>query len=823
MFCLREYREPENRLPDLLPWAALVAPGVVLQKSCLLQKTIAFRGPDLASSSDSELHSAVSRLNNALKRLGSGWALFCEAQRFEANDYPDAHWPEGVSLVVDLERRQQFLQAGNHFESSYFLTFVYQLQSGGAKKIEALFFESEEDDSKSRKAVVRDNERDLNFFTSQVKEIVGLMQGVFTEVSELDDDQTLTYLHSTISTNRHFVKSPPIPMYLDALLPDQPFTPGHIPMLGEHFMPTISFTGFPNESFPGLLDDLNHLGVPYRWGTRFIYLSKQDAQKELEKYRKRWWQKRKTIFTLIKEEASQQESALINSAAVNKSADADAALQELGEDLAVYGYMTVTVTVWDRELETAKNKIEMIRNVIQSKGFTVKEETFNSKEAWLGSLPGHVYANVRRPLLHTLNLAHIMPLSATWAGDHVNSHLLKESGVGTSHLLTSTVGQTPFHLNLNVGDVGHTLIVGPTGAGKSTLLCLLELQWLKYPGAQVIIFDKDRSARSATLGVQGNIFEPGNEEAPVAFQPLAGIDKKSEKMWAAEFIVNLLRAQNFKETPEVKKEILSALDNLVSTPRMQRTMTVFCSLVQDVDIRNALLPYTLEGTYGQLFDADHDDLHSSFWTMFEMRSLMDLGEEAIIPALDYLFHRIEGSFDGRPTLLVLDEAWLFLSHPVFVTRIKNWLKTLRKKNAYVVFASQEVADAMDSPIMSTILSACQTKIFLPDEEALSPAMMKMYAELGLSDAEIRIISQAQKKRQYYYRSVKGRRLFDLMLGPVALTFAGMSSEEDHHLMDQLEKEFSGEHFAEELLLRQGLQDAAKLVREFRKSHLLKVA
>jgi len=311
---------------------------------------------------------------------------------------------------------------------------------------------------KSRKAIASDNQRDIENFVKQVAAIVGLMRGVFADVGELDDDQTLTYLHSTISTNRHLVKCPPVPMYLDALLPDQAFTPGHIPMLGDNFIPSISFMGYPSESYPGILDELNHLGIQYRWVTRFIYFSKVNAQKELEKYRKRWWQKRKTIWTMLKEEAAHQESALLNTDAANKAADADAALQELGGDLAAYGYMTTTVTVWDKDLETAKNKISMIRDVIQSKGFTVKEESFNSKETWLGSLPGHVYANIRRPLLHTLNLAHIMPVSATWAGDHVNTHLLERCGCGTTHIVCETVGITSTLIFLKGVDVAQPIL-----------------------------------------------------------------------------------------------------------------------------------------------------------------------------------------------------------------------------------------------------------------------------------------------------------------------------------------------------------------------------
>ncbi len=808
MFSLKEYREPTNRLPDYLPWAALVSPGVVLQKENVLQKTVAFRGPDLASSSRSELVSSVARLNNALKRLGSGWAYFIEAQRFKTEDYPSANWPVPAAWLVDMERKQSFQSKGEHFESCYYLTFVWQMPSDQSKKAERIFY-----DDPDLLVASNDNDRDLEFFEKTVREVLGIMAGVFVEVKELDDDETLTYLHSTISTKRHPIKAPETPMYLDALLPDQAFTVGDIPMLGETFIPTVTISGFPATSLPGLLDDLNHLSIEYRWMTRFIAMDKSDAKTELERYRKRWWSKRKNIWTMIKEEASKQESSLIDNDAANKAADADAALQELGDDVVAFGYFTSTITVSHSNREEALNRIAKVKQVVQSQGFTVKDETLNGKEAWLGSLPGHVYANVRRPILNTLNLAHMMPLSAIWAGCHENKHLKEKTGIGTPHVMCNTTGETPFRLNLNVGDVGHTLIVGPTGSGKSTLLSLLEMQWLRYPNAQVVVFDKDRSARATTLAMGGKVYEPGNENAPVAFQPLGQIDDKSERIWASQFIENLLRCQNFELTPVIKKKIDEALENLSQDEPKNRTLTVFCSVLQDNEARAALRPYTIEGNYGQLFDADHDDMQNARWVMIEMGSLMGMGDEVVVPALDYLFHRVEQMFDGRPVLLVLDEAWLFLSRPVFMGRLKDWLKTLRKKNVYVVFATQEVADAASSPICPTILSACHTKIYLPDEEALTPDMTEAYRRFGLSEAEVYLLSSAQKKRDYYYRSVNGRRMFQLNLGEVALCFAGMSGQDDQKVIDEILAKHGSDRFFEQVLQLKGLKWAVDLLNQ----------
>ncbi|SPD72441.1 CagE TrbE VirB component of type IV transporter system [uncultured Desulfobacterium sp.] len=809
MFRLKEYREPTHRLPDYLPWAGIIAPGVVLQKEAILQKTINFRGPDLGSASRSELVSGIARLNNALKRLESGWAIFSEAQRFTDNNYPASVWPSLAAWLVDTERKHQFKEDGSHFESNYFITFCWKLPSEKQNKALNIFY-NDPNSQEEREKLNDNNTKDLAFFVKKVREISDIMMGVFPHVKELDDDETLTYLHSTISMNRHPVKMPETPFYLDALLPDQAFTPGDIPMLGDYFIPTCTISASPAESFPGILDQLNHTQIEYRWVTRYIALSKADAKAEIEKFRKIWWSKRKSLMTLIKEEATREHSALLDTEAGEKAADADAALVAIGEDLVGFGYMTTTVTTWHKDPEEALRRIQKIKQIIQSNGFTVKEEGLNGQDAWLGSLPGHVWGNVRRPMVNTLNLAHTMPVSAIWAGDFKNEHLEKVCGCGTPHITCSTTGQTPFRLNLNVGDVGHTLIVGPTGAGKSVFLCMLELQWLKYPGARVVIFDKDRSARATTLCVSGNIYEPGNDERPTAFQPFSQIHIESERIWATQYVETIVAIQGLKVTPEIKKEIDASLKNLANAAIGERTFTLFCDLLQLQHIREALRPYTLDGNYGQVFDASKDDLRSGTWQMFEMNDVMSRGPGAIIPTLDYLFHRVEQMMGPGPMLLVLDEAWLFLTHPVFMEKLKNWLKTLRKKNVYVVFATQEVADAAESPIMPTILSACHTKIYLPDEEALTPAMLEAYRAFGLTETEVTLLSNAQKKKDYYYRSVKGRRLFSLNMGDIALAFCAMSSPADHLFLDELERNFKPEEYPIQILKHRRLDWAADL-------------
>jgi type IV secretion system protein VirB4 len=158
---------------------------------------------------------------------------------------------------------------------------------------------------------------------------------------------------------------------------------------------------------------------------------------------------------------------------------------------------------------------------------------------------------------------------------------------------------------------------------------------------------------------------------------------------------------------------------------------------------------------------------------------MTFGKNIVIPVLLFLFRQIEKRLTGRPSLLIIDEAWLALSTPVFAEKIKEWLKVFRKANCAVILATQNVSDVADSPLASAIVESCPTKIFLPNPEARSEHSARFYKEtFGLNDKQIELISAAVRKRQYYLVSPVGRRLFELGLGPVALSFVGVGAKED---------------------------------------------
>ena len=402
----------------------------------------------------------------------------------------------------------------------------------------------------------------------------------------------------------------------------------------------------------------------------------------------------------------------------------------------------------------------------------------------------------------------MMPLSAVWSGPSGDAHL---NGPPLFH--AKTEGSTPFRFSLHVGDVGHTLVVGPTGAGKSVLLALMAMQFRRYPGAQIFAFDFGASMRAAALAMGGDWQDLGTglhaENAAVSLQPLARIDDPAEQAWAAQWVGSILEAEGIRLDPQAKDHLWAALRSLASARPDERTLTGLAVLLQSQVLKQALQPYCVGGAWGRLLDAEAEQLGGAHVQIFETEGLV--GCAAAAPVLAYLFHRIENRLDGSPSLVIIDEGWLVLDSPTFAAQLREWLKTLRKKNASVIFATQSLADIETSAIAPAIIESCPTRIFLANERATEPQISAIYARFGLNARQIEMLARATPKRDYYVQSRRGNRLMDLGLKEVALAFTAASSKSDHLRIDQVLSQPGDEQFAAAWLRACGHDWAADLL------------
>ncbi len=789
MKSIRQYRTQERGFSDLLLYFGLVADGVVQLYDGCLMAAWSYRGPDLQAATNAEMSSVVARLNNVLK-LGTGWMIHVDCTRGSAPGYPEhGAFPSITARVIDDERRQQFTQERAHFESDYVLTLTYRVPDEREEKYKGWLYEGGE------QRVRAPAQRMLEFFTDACARFDDVLGSVVrarrlrtkTEVDEYGSEvkycELCRHVRRTITGEDFPFVLPDLPVYLNKIPATRDFVGGITPRLGNKHIKVVAITGYPKVSQPGMIAALDTLSVEFRWNTRAIILDPEHSKSLLDKERRKWRGKIRSF----RDQILRTQSGAINHDALEMAEQAEQAMGVASAGNVYFCLYACNVVVMNESLDKAEEDANAVAKLIKTLGFDCFVESINAIEAWRGTLPGDGYRNVRRVVLHTLNMADLLPTTSVFAGEKENpSPLMPAHSPPLFHAATS--GSTPFRFTPHVGDLGHQLNIGPTGAGKSTLLGLKVAQWFRYAGAQVFAFDKGYSLQTLAMACGGDFYDIGGEEGEdghsigSGFAPLENIDTDADIAWATDYLADLCAMSGVNEgriTSKHKKAITDALRVLSQSTRKgagQRSLTNFAGTVQDEDVRDGLHPYTLSGPYGVFLDAERDSLLDSRFMVFEMEHLMALGPQAVVPVLLYLFRRIELRLDGSPTLIPLDESWVMLDNPLFKARIREWLKTFRRKNAVVDLYTQGVTDISGSSIKDVLIESCPTKIYLPNPEANTPNIRTVYEQMGFNGKEIELISTATPKRHYYVTSPLGKRLITLGLGPVALAFVGVNGK-----------------------------------------------
>jgi type IV secretion/conjugal transfer VirB4 family ATPase len=747
------------------------------------------------------------RVNQALARLGTGWMLHVDAVRCPANPYSArklSHFPDRVSLAIDEERRAFFEEPGAAYESRFVLCVSYLPPDGAVKKLSEIIYDDDqfERDPKVEAAnTLALFERELAALEDRLSSSFKLRRlGPRKEITEdgrkVVYDDLLSHLQYCVTGIRQPIQLPQTPIYLDAIIGGQELHGGVLPRIGRNFLQIVAIEGFPADSFAGMLTSLGELAIGYRWNTRYIFLEGWEALSHIERFRKKW--KQQVIPFLA--QVLNLKTDNINEDAASMVTDASAAKLGISGGAVSAGYYTANLLFFDEDRAQVEHCARQAEKVINNLGFTARIETINTMDAWLGSLPGHGVENVRRPLINTMNLADLLPVSSIWTGEQkAPCPFYPEGSPPLMHVLTT--GSTPFALNLHVRDVGSAFVAGPTGFGKSTLLGILAAQARRYPGMTLYCFDKGMSMYTYCKAAGGTHYNIAGDDDALSFCPLQYLDSDSDRSWSAQWLEQICALNGLVVTPAQRNEIARSVKSLYQ--RRHTSLSDFCSTVQDKTIREILNEYTLDGSMGRLFDAEQDTLALDGFSVFEVEELMNLAPKYGLPILLYLFRRIERSLRGQPAAIFLDEAWIMLSHPVFRDKIKEWLRVLRKANCLVVMATQSLSEAVNSGIIDIIKDSTATKIFLPNPNAHDTDSGALYRRFGLNDREIEIIAGATPKRQYYYKTDEHQRIFDLALGPLALAFVGISDKESVSQVKKCQQQF-GDDWLDEWLSRRGL-------------------
>lgn len=460
---------------------------------------------------------------------------------------------------------------------------------------------------------------------------------------------------------------------------------------GSDFASIISLKDYPDATSPGLLDGL--LRLPYE-----MVVTETFAPQERTTARER-------MDLALRRLRSADEEAQA------ERADMMAARDALGHGSVGFGDHHLSVLVRDSELPSLDDAAAAAAAALADSGAIAVREDTNLEPAFWGQFPGNEGFIVRRAMISTANMASFSSLHGFALGQAEGNHW------GDAVTLLQTTSSTPFFFNFHHGDLGNFTVIGPSGSGKTVVMNFLAAQAQKF-NPRTILFDKDRGAELFIRGI-GGTYDRIASGMPTGFNPLLLPDSPSNRAFLRDWFSVLLKADGPEEDATIASAVDAAYMNDPSLRRLRhfRELLAGARRPQPGDLADRLSAWIEDGEHAWLFDNARDQLVLSHRVLgFDMTALLE-NPKLRTPVMMYLFHRIEERLDGDPTMILIDEGWKALDDEVFAARIRDWLKTLRKRNALVGFATQSARDALESRISAALVEQTATMIFMPNARA----------------------------------------------------------------------------------------------------------
>jgi type IV secretion system protein VirB4 len=410
------------------------------------------------------------------------------------------------------------------------------------------------------------------------------------------------------------------------------------------------------------------------------------------------------------------------------------ARDDLGAGRAAYGEHHLTVLARGETLEALDANVADVQSAFAEAGAVAVREDVNLEPAFWSQFPGNFRFIARKALISAANYASLASFHNHPTGRAENNHW----GPAVAVLETTAFG--PYYFNFHNADLGNFTVIGPSGSGKTVLLTFLLAQAERLK-PRIAYFDKDRGAEPFIRAIGGryDVLSPGE---PTGLNPLALPDTPQNRAFLADWLGQLLTADGATLDAEDRAMIAEAVDaNYAQAPthrrlRFLREMFRGARRPHAGDLAARLGAWCEEGEHAWLFDNPTDRLDIDSRVLgFDMTRLLD-APTVRTPAMMYLFHRLEQRLDGSPALIVVDEGWKALDDPVFVRRIKDWEKTIRKRNGVIGFCTQSASDALDSRIASAIIEQAATQIFFPNSRAKADDYVRGF---GLTEHEFELV------------------------------------------------------------------------------------
>lgn len=701
---------------ERLPYLSLVDENVVLLRDGAVMISLVVPGISFETADSAELNAQTATREVLLRSaLDARFVMYHHVIRRRVHVELDGAFDDPLAAHIDARWREK-MSHGALYVNDQFVTLVRRPargKAGWADKAARLLqrqkgaVEADDNDVRALRAAATAMVASLGGYGARLLGDYAGPTGACSEVLEL--------LSALYNGEMRPVRRPADDADLGLMLPYKRINFGLDALeqrgAGEaRYAALLSLKDYPDSTAPGLMDAL--LRLPFE-----MVLTESYAPADRQVARER-------IDLAIRRLKSADEEAMAERREMQSARDA------LGVGAVGFGDHHLSVMVRTERLEVLDDAAAACAAALADAGAVAVREDVNLEPGFWGQFPGNEALIVRRALISSANMACFGSLHGFALGQADGNHW------GEAVTLLQTTSATPFFFNFHHGDLGNFTVIGPSGSGKTVVMNFLAAQAQKY-APRTILFDKDRGAEVFVRGI-GGTYSRIAAGHPTGFNPLALPDSPHNRAFLRDWLGVLLAAKG----PEELATLAGAVDAAYANDASLRRLSHFRELLagsrrpEPGDLASRLEAWIGSGEHGWLFDNADDRLDLSAQTLgFDMTALLET-PRLRTPVMMYLFHRIEERLDGHPTMILIDEGWKALDDEVFAARIRDWLKTLRKRNALVGFATQSARDALDSRIATALVEQTATMLFMPNARARA----EDYCEgFGLTHHELDII------------------------------------------------------------------------------------
>jgi len=723
------YAANEYPVSDFLPYSHHYDNQTIITKKNELIQFIKVEGFSFETADDEDVDMKKMVRNSLLKSLADGnFAMWFHIVRRRKGGFPAGEMPPGFARMVNEKWKQKHYSKDSYINELY-ISVIRKADTEGAAKI-GHFFQKLNDstDANARTENMREAHKELvevvyrvmgsfRDYGARVLSVYEKEEGIFSEpleflgqIANCGITQPMQVTPSDISRNLLTQR-----MY---------FGKSAIEMRGiskTRYAGMVSIKEYANATAAGVLDAFLQLPIEFIISQSFIFTNRQVSIGKMQTRQNRMMQARDKAISQVVEISD--------------------ALDMAQSGHAAFGQHHFTIMCLEDNLKRVEDAVSMVTAELVNVGINPVREKLIMEQCFWAQFPGNFSFIGRKSEINTLNLAGLASFHNYPTGRINRNHW------GDAVTVFDTTSGTHYFFNFHLRDVGHTTIIGPTGSGKTVLMNFLCTQAQKFR-CRLFFFDKDRGAEIfiRALGGSYNIIEPGEK---CDFNPLQLPDTVENRTFLAEWLKSMVTVNGEMFTAEDMDKISDAVTGNYKLSPKDRTLhnvSAFLGIEGPGTIAGRLKMWHGNGQYSKIFDNQQDtvDFSTSSIFGFEMGPVLS-NKISLAPVLLYLFHKINLSLDGTPTIIVLDEAWALIDNPIFATKIKDWLKTLRKLNAMVIFATQSVEDATNSSISDTLVQQTATQIFLPNLKA-TEVYKKAFM---LSDREFNLLKTTDPGSRYF--------------------------------------------------------------------------